>query len=270
MRIRSRLKHLAYGARPFYRGTFPYFAHAVYFPLGSHLFMRVCQDGIYEKDTVKLVSSLIKPDTTYLDVGANIGLLSIPVLVERPEARVISIEASPDTLRHLERTHAASRHRERWMIVGCAIGKARGSATFYASRPENGAFDGLKDTGRGGGKQTVTVEVRPLDEIWQEAGSPKVSVVKIDVEGAETDVIAGAPALIARERPVLVIEWSKLNLPAYGVEPAQLFNLCHEIGYRAYAYPSLCEVANVPILHAAMAQTDTFVLVPKTGVATGV
>jgi FkbM family methyltransferase len=175
---------------------------------------------------------------------------------------VISIEASPDTLPHLERTHAASPHRERWRIVGCAAGSEGGTATFFAAKPADGAFDGLRDTGRGGIKQTVAVNVRPLDEIWQEAGKPKVSVIKIDVEGAETEVISGARKLIAQERPALVIEWSRLNLPSYGREPEQLISLCQAIAYTAYAHPMLCEVANETVLNAAMAETETFLLAP--------
>lgn len=262
MRIRGRLKNIVYGVRPFYRGTFPYFGHDVYFPIGSHLFERLCREGIYEKCTLKLLSDLIADESTYVDVGANIGLMSIPILAYRPGVRVISIEASPNTLQDLEKTRDASPHRERWSIVGRAVGRIQGSATFWASEPNNAAFDGIKNTGRGGAKKPVNVRVSTLDEIWNEAGSPYVSVVKIDVEGGETDAIAGARALIERDRPAFVIEWSRLNLPAYGIKPGHLLALCREIRYRIYAHPGMLEVAEESLLCLAMLQTETFLLLP--------
>jgi len=119
----------------------------------------------------------------------------------------------------------------------------------------------------GGAKQPVLIECRPLDQIWMEAGNPRVSVIKIDVEGGESDAIAGAHRLIHRDRPALVIEWSRLNLPAYEIEPTRLFRICRDIGYRAYAsaHRYLCEVHSEAILRVAMAQTETFLLVPEEG-----
>ena len=263
MRTRGKLKHFYYGSSLLHRGSFPYYGHDVHFPRGSLLFVRVCEEGIYERETVKLVTSLARPGTTCIDVGANLGLISIPVLEETQDVSVLSVEASPDTLNHLRATHAKSRHRDRWTIVGSAAGREPGQARFWASSPENAAFDGFRDTGRGGPKTSMTVEVQTLDAIWTAAERPRVSVVKIDVEGAEADVIAGSRALLAEERPALVIEWSLLNLPSYGLEPEHLFTVCREIDYRIYAYPALCEVSRTEVLRAAMAQTETFLLVPR-------
>ena len=110
--MRSKLKKLYYGSAPLYRGTFPYYGHNVHFPRGSLLFVRACEEGIYEQETVKLVASLAKPGTTCIDVGANLGLISIPVIEETKGVNVISIEPSPDTLKHLRATCAESRQRD--------------------------------------------------------------------------------------------------------------------------------------------------------------
>lgn len=264
VQLRALTKRYLYGSAPLYRGRFPYYGQHVYFPRGSLLFVRACQEGIYEAEIVKLITSLVRPETTCIDVGANIGLIAIPILAEQRSARVLSIEASPRTLEHLAATHSASAYRDRWMLVGTAVGRERGKLEFWTAQPENASFDGFKDTGRGGAKQSVTVEVQPLDDVWTSAGRPNVSVIKIDVEGAEADVIAGAHGLIARDHPALVIEWSALNLPAYGIEPEHLFEICREIGYRAFAHPNLCEIDDEHVLRAAMAQTETFLLVPDT------
>lgn len=213
-------------------------------------------------DTVSLISELVRPQSTYFDVGANIGLLALPVLANRKDAKVISIEASPDTFEFLLRTHADSPFHNRWDILSCACGRYTGKATFHTGGPANGAFDGLKDTGRGGPKKALTVEVRQLDSIWRNIGEPVVSVIKIDVEGAEAEVIAGARSVITAHRPALVVEWNKNNLLAFQRKPEYLFELCSAIGYRAYAHPRLCLVETEELLCLMMKETDTFLLLP--------
>lgn len=262
MHPRRILKRLVYGTYPLYRGWFPYFGQAVYFPSGSHLFYRACDEGVYERHIVNLLTYLAKPHTTFMDVGANIGLLSIPVLAHNPDVRVISIEASPHTARHLKRTWEHSHYRDRWRIVDAAVGIGNRETQFWSSGPTNSAFDGLNDTGRGGPKQAITVNMQTLDHVWRNLRGSPVSVVKIDVEGGERDVLAGGREMIAQEKPALVIEWSRLNLPAYGIRTGELFDICRDIDYRIYAYPNLCLVDSSPLLDAAMSLTETFLLLP--------
>jgi FkbM family methyltransferase len=196
-----------------------------------------------------------------MDIGANIGLLSIPLLTHGVNVKVVSVEASPETFSYLKRTWSQSQHRDRWTIIRSAVGCIAGQAAYWVSTPKDGAFDGLRDTGRGGPKRNLTVEVRTLDQIWRDTGQPRVSVVKIDVEGGERDVLAGGKELIARERPALVVEWSQQNLPMYGIRPEELLGICRDIGYQVYSHPNLCLAENESILSAAMAQTETFLLV---------
>jgi FkbM family methyltransferase len=262
MRLRGKAKYWLYGTAPFYRGWFPYYGHQVYFPRRSVQLPMVCDQGIYEESTVRLVSSLARPSSTYIDVGANIGLLSLPVLENCPDVSVISLEASPETLSYLTRTQAGSRHRQRWNVTGTAVGKAAGTATFWSSTVDNGAFDGFKDTGRGGNKQAIEVAVKTLDELWSDAGRPAVSVIKIDVEGAELDVLAGATQLLASQRPAVVVEWTSLNLPAYQLSPGALLTASQNIAYKAYSHPAMCLIDSSMLLDAAMAQTETFLLLP--------
>lgn len=262
MRLRGQAKYWLYGSAPLYRGWFPYYGHRVFFPRRSVQLPMACDQGIYEESTVRLISNLAAPQTTFIDVGANIGLLSLPILENCPDVSVLSLEASPDTLSYLTRTNVASRHHSRWRVIGAAAGKAAGTATFWSSTVDNGAFDGFKDTGRGGNKQAIEVSVNTLDEIWSDAGNPSVSVIKIDVEGAELDVLEGAKKLLASQRPAVVLEWSGLNLAAYKLAPEALLTTCQAIGYKPYSHPAMCLIDSAALLNAAMAQTETFLLLP--------
>jgi FkbM family methyltransferase len=263
MTMRQTLKRLVYGHVPFLRGRFWYYGQLVYFPARSHIFERAVRDGTYEGEVTRLLTSLVADDTTYIDVGANIGLLSVPVLSTRPNVRVISIEAAPATFPFLERTHAGSQTSSRWSVVEAAVGATEGRATFFSAGGAFGAFDGLRDTGRGGRKTPVDLPMKTLDRIWTEFGRPRVSVIKMDIEGGETAALTGASDLLNVERPFVVMEWTVPNLRAYQIEPIRILELSEEIGYGVYAFPSMALVGSEWMLNVEMARTETFLLVPK-------
>ena len=85
--------------------------------------------GIYERDTLYHILSVVQPGTAYFDVGANIGLLSVPVVAERPDVEVLSVEASPTVLPFLNKTHAAAACLN-WAIIGTAVGARSSEAQF--------------------------------------------------------------------------------------------------------------------------------------------
>jgi FkbM family methyltransferase len=262
MSLRGLTKKLLFGSLPALRGRFTYYSHTVHFPSGSHIFERACAEGIYEQDIINLILSLVEPGTHYFDVGANIGLLSVPVLASRPRVKVVSIEASPATLPFLYKTHASAVRREDWTIIGAAIAAEIGEAEFWSGGGARGAFDGLRDTGRGGPKHSVRVPVRTLDDIWHECGCPSVSVIKIDIEGGEYLALQGAKEVISCTKPVLFVEWTDKNLRAHGVESHDLLHLCAEMDYAVHLVPGLARIDTKLMLCMAMAQTEAFVLVP--------
>jgi FkbM family methyltransferase len=263
MRVRSLAKRLLFGTAPFFRGRFRYCGQVVYFPLGSSTFERVCEEGIYEREVTNLILALAEPGTTYFDVGANIGLLSVPVLSACPTVKVVSIEASPDTLPFLRKTQLRAQRSGNWVVIGAAVAAKVGEAEFWSSWGGTmGAFDGLRDTGRGGRKRVVRVAVRTLDDIWREQGCPPVSIVKMDIEGGEYQALRGAKELISQARPTFIIEWNDKNLGAYGVKAEELLSLGEEMSYKLYACPNLIPVGTRALLRMAMTQTETFILVP--------
>ena len=267
MRLRGFAKKVLFGSVLGLRGRFSYFGHSVYFPPRSNLFDAACAEGIYERTTLDLILSLVKPGTTYFDVGANIGLMSVPILAKRPEVKIVSIEASPIALDCLRRTHAAATRRDDWKIVGVAVGAGSGETEFWSAGGGQDAFSGIRDTGRGGIKQSVKVPLGTIDEIWRSCGSPLVSVIKLDIEGGESLALRGARACVSTTKPALIIEWVEQNLQAYDLRPDHLFLLCDTLGYAAYAVPTLTRVDGPGILTAAMAQTYVFLLLPLVSAA---
>src|SRR5207302_6765911 len=98
------LKRWLYGSCPGFAGSFPYFGTNVYFPKGSLCFRAACEQGIFEAENVRLLQGICRPGSHMFDVGANLGLMALPVLRHVAGCKVVSFEPSPNTLPWLERT----------------------------------------------------------------------------------------------------------------------------------------------------------------------
>ena len=99
------------------------------------------------------------------------------------------------------------------MAIAKAVRSETGEAIFDAAAPKNGALDGLRDTGRGGVKRTITVPVTTIDIIWNNLGRPSISVIKIDIEGGELGALQSK--YISTNRPTLIDEGTEQNLKSY-------------------------------------------------------
>lgn len=260
--MKRRLKKWLYGSCPGIAGAFPYFGARIHFPKGSIVFEAACAQGIYEPANVKAMQILARDDSWVLDIGANIGLMSVPVLAARPGVRVISVEASPGTAQFLSKTRDASTYRDRWELVFKAMGSAAGTASFHVGAPEAGAYDGLQPTGRAAAENVVSVEVTTVDLEWARRGRPDISVIKIDVEGAEYDVLQGAKACIAQCRPAMIVEWGPRNIGAYDRSMNDLLIVACQLGYRVWALPHLAEICDPVALQVHASVTESYLMFP--------
>jgi FkbM family methyltransferase len=261
MTTRQRLKKFVYEYCPGFAGAFPYFGTQVYFPRGSHLFHEVCLQRVFEEENLKIIGELLRPGSVYFDVGANIGLMAVPILLKRPDCKVISFEPSPSVLPHLRRTAEKSNYGDRWTILAKAAGDHAGEENFVLSGEQNSAYDGLKHTARVPTAGVSKVEITTIDLEWERVGKPSVSVLKIDVEGAEMSVLEGATKCIKACRPSVLMEWNACNLRAYDCDPAKLYGFATDAGYRLLSLPSLTPIGGTAELLLHMLKTENFLLV---------
>lgn len=257
------LRQWLYGSCPGLRGRFNYMRVRVHFPLDSVIFRLACREHYYEEDNARLIAGLVEPESCYFDIGANIGLMAIPVLCQQPRCRVVSFEPSPNTAPSLRRTREGSAFRNRWEVVVKALGKETGTIPFYLSQPGEGAYDGTKDTGRVKVVSVTNVPMSTLDAEWIGLGRPPVSVIKCDVEGAELGVLEGAIECLKSQCPFVVTEWSGKNLGVYGCSPASLVEFCSSIQYSVYALPYMAKVETAAEIKLHMSRTESFLLAPR-------
>jgi FkbM family methyltransferase len=184
----------------------------------------------YEADLLEYLAACGPRGGVYIDVGANIGNHSVffgRFLAEH----VISIEPTPRLIPILKRNltmNGVSNHT----VYACGVGAMTGTAQLIA--PPGGEFNvgqtRLQVESADIPDRTGLVPVSTLDDIAQgflrSAPQRFISLVKIDVEGMELDVLRGATRLLEEHRPQLVIE---LAAPREQYE-AQRF--LEDFGYR--------------------------------------
>jgi FkbM family methyltransferase len=261
--LRRIIKKWLYGKCPGFAGSFPYFDTKVYFPKDSLIFRVACEQGFYEKDNLHILSSLVKPNSTYFDIGANIGLMSIPILHTNDSCTVVSFEPSPNTLHFLNHTADNSRFTDRWKVVGKAVSSQVGTLDFFIASPDMGAFDGFKDTQRANTNNRIEVPVTTIDVEWESLGKPAVSVIKIDVEGSELEALQGGANCIEAEKPTILIEWNATNLKAYDCSPESLLIFAEKHDYLICSLPNLVPILDPNFLRIHMIKTESFLLLAK-------
>lgn len=138
---------------------------------------------------------------TFIDVGANIGAICLPVASKHRGARVIALEAQ----RRIHGVLSANALNNRLFNVDCyhlAAGPTDGLMAF-PSFPLT-TLRNFGDVGSIGhdDAETENVQVRALDNF----GAERVAFVKIDVQGAEIDVLQGSAQLIRAQQPAMLLE----------------------------------------------------------------
>lgn len=262
MTLRRRAKYVLYNFVPGFAGRFPYCGSRVRFPTGAQLFRAICANGSFEPDVIDRLVKLAKPNTTVFDVGANLGLMAIPVLRDCADCRVVSFEPSPNSLPFLEQTARESVYANRWVIRGAALAGSPGERDFTVGRPGDALFEGFKSGKEIANALTIKVPVSTLDAEWIALGRPAVSAVKIDVEGAEWEVLAGARQVIGAQGPALLIEWHEPYLARFGTDAFSLLTFAEQFNYQVFTVPAGVAVRGRAALRVQMMSCQNFLLLP--------
>jgi FkbM family methyltransferase len=188
-----------------------------------------------------LLQDLVPRGGTAIDAGANQGIFAYALAAIA--GRVVAFEPNPDYA-----------FFARWMLRGradvreLALSDAPGHATFYVPLSDEGAvlhFAGnLKRThSQFRNVKTYQVDVRTLDSF----GFADVCFIKADVEGSEREVLDGARATIARDRPALLLELLSGTHENPGVYTAAI---CDDFGYDAFIVQHGEKIAALPVIAA--------------------
>jgi FkbM family methyltransferase len=183
------------------------------------------QTGTYEKGTIQLLGDFLKKGSFFMDIGANIGLMStIASKIVGEKGRVYAVEANPKTIEVL-RHNCAINQCENIEILPIALASEKGSAILYENWNVNRGGASLISQGDEHG---ITVSKERLDDLFS-PDSP-VHLVKIDVEGFELEVLKGGVAWFKTQQPVFIIEVSTQRSNQEGATPESIMSFVAELG----------------------------------------
>lgn len=186
-----------------------------------------------ETETMELFARLIEPGNTVLDVGANIGYVSLFLSrLVGDSGRIYSFEPGEDNLRYLERN---TRDKRNITVISKGAGNIDGRLTFFEEdlSGQNNSFVSdfqilLDNAERAGIRPNVrqsSVDVTTIDSFIDQCKA-RADFIKVDVEGYEHEVILGMERALRSFRPVLMVEVAR-NQEA-------VFNLLTGHGYLLY------------------------------------
>ncbi len=146
-----------------------------------------------------------------IDVGANTGFYTLLATRASAATRVLAFEPYRPVFAVLERNIAANLAGDRVEAVALALSRRSGTATLYVPTQEHGLMEtssSLEPSFKQVHSQAQPVEAIALDEFLaaRPAAAKRVTLIKVDVEGHDAAVLAGARRTIAHWRPILLVE----------------------------------------------------------------
>lgn len=182
---------------------------------------------LYDLQTIDVIRTL-PPDATCIDIGVNEGQILNFLYRHCYKGRIIAIEPIPHLVNYLR----ARYNEKRVHVRQVALSDEDNESAFYYF-PGRHAISGLKTTNvmevSGLVPRQITVHVKKLDDIFEEG---KLDFIKIDVEGAEYNVLNGAKRILQRFKPIIIFESGPGGLECYNHSPGELFELLDFLSYK--------------------------------------
>ena len=185
--------------------------------------------GHYEPDKRAGLKQVLREGDTFFDVGANKG--DFTVLGARlvgPSGSVFAFEPEPENARWLRRSVTRNRFSH-VRVSERAVADKRGTSTLFLGRKSgwHTLLEGQPRRDAG----TLEVELETLDHFALDHGIDEVQAIKIDVEGAELRVLAGAEKLLEASPDVTLL----IDLhPKLGVDVIEVHEWLVQRGFRTF------------------------------------
>jgi FkbM family methyltransferase len=194
--------------------------------------------SIIDRHLIAAARKLAKPGTHIIDVGANIGFFSVAV-ARRAEVSLLAFEPDRQNFQSLDRVTTESRLGSRIHPYMLALSDTTEAGSLYLSdlAPTDHKLINSRSS------KVVEIAMTRLDDFFaQHADLAKtpVSLIKIDVQGAELLVLRGMlQTLRSNHYPPILVEYSPDDLEHAGVTPKEFFVAFEALGYRPHALPDL-------------------------------
>jgi FkbM family methyltransferase len=195
---------------------------------------RLLRTNSHESAETLMVQKILQPGMVMVDAGAHRGyftLLASAILGDR--GKVISFEPSPRERQWLW-MHVYANRRKNVRIENCALGSKKEVAEFFITLGKQTGCNSLRYPKGVPYSFPIRVPVIPLDEYYSRTAMDDLDFIKLDVEGAERDVLIGGSRCIQKKHPWIMCELSDLRTLRWKYRPTETVKILEKFGYICY------------------------------------
>ncbi len=187
----------------------------------------------FEENEWRYVREFLKPDMTFVDIGANQGFYTLLAAKQvGPNGRVFSFEPVPSQTKKLKRNIKINRFHN-VTVEPKALGFKEGFADMYVCLDGDEALSSLRSPSEDvtSTKKMVKVPVTTLDNYVKKYNIPSIDFIKIDVEGGELHVLKGAINTLKNFRPILMCEVQDERTRQWGYPASKIYTFLEDYNY---------------------------------------
>lgn len=175
----------------------------------------------YNRQTTRVMKMILKPGSNCIDIGCHKGRILDQMLALAPGGTFWAFEPLPMYYDRLSKKYDG----ENIILSAFALSDQEGEGVFQYVRNAPGYSGFRKRTYHipFPGIREITVKKKRLDTVIPQDSS--IDFIKLDVEGAELEVLRGAVQLLKRTRPFILFEHGIGAAPHYGTAPGDVFDL---------------------------------------------
>ncbi|WP_439518158.1 FkbM family methyltransferase [Hydrogenophaga sp.] len=200
---------------------------------GIHPAYKQMREGIFEIEETKIIKRMLQEVEAFVDVGANLGYYTCRASQQGKPA--IAFEPQQQNLRCLMQNLTVNGYENNVEVFPLALSERPGLLTLYGASGPSASL--IKGWAGYSSKHSQQIPVSTLDTILGTRFESLQIFIKIDVEGAEYQVLRGATQVMnQRIKPVWLLEVSLQEFHPDGTNPdyQKIFDLFFESGYVAY------------------------------------
>lgn len=184
-----------------------------------------------ESNQINTILNRVGEKDVFYDIGANIGIYSCIISQALTEGTVIAFEPHPRNVERL--TENIKLNNKEIRVMEYALSKSSGTAELSLDSDSKYRSGGGKHSlNKENDSETIEVQKRCGNQIIAEKSIPDPTVVKIDVEGAEYDVISGIRNYLESDECRLIFcEIHNKKINEFGHEAQDVINLLSDLGF---------------------------------------
>lgn len=206
--------------------------------LAEHMQRRIFWMGYYNLRLVAVLERILKPGMVVVDVGANIGEISM-VCATRVgvKGRVIAFEPVAAIAEELERNLQRNALQSVVEVRRQGLADSAGQFNIYESCGQHDVVESHRGLGSLHGDPKTNrvlglIDVVTLDEVVETLDLQRMDILKVDIEGGELPCLKGAMRALERFRPIVAVEVQERSARIAGYQGRDILDLLSPLGYR--------------------------------------